>query len=70
MWRVFWSLRKMGDVEQLVIEVFGAFDLDVYKSNVFKMIMENNAKNVWGPLTKMWKMIIDFVIFFSQYLGM
>jgi hypothetical protein len=53
-----------------VIEVFGAFDLDVYKSNVFKMIMENNAKNVWGPLTKMWKMIIDFVIFFSQYLGM
>ncbi len=37
----------MGDVEQLVSEVFGAFDLDVYKSNVFKMIMEKNAKNVW-----------------------
>jgi hypothetical protein len=30
-----------------VNEVFGAFDLHVYKSNVFKMIMEKNAKNVW-----------------------
>ncbi len=37
----------MGDAEQLVSEVFGAFDLHVYKSNVFKMIMEKNAKNVW-----------------------
>jgi hypothetical protein len=36
----------MEDVEQLVSEVFGAFDLHVYKSNVFKMIMETKAKNV------------------------
>jgi len=54
MWRVFWSLRKIRDVEQLVSEVFGAFDLDVYKSNLFKMIMENNAKNIWAPLDDNW----------------
>ncbi len=70
---LFYTLKNMGVVEKVVIEVLCAFTLDVSKFT-FKMMMKNNAKVALGPLsiinhlTKMWRIIVNCIVIFHTIL--
>jgi hypothetical protein len=66
---------QINVIEKMVNKFLCAFNLDLHKS-MFKMAMKNNAQTTFGPfniinlLTKMWKLIIDFLIFFITFQNM
>ncbi len=74
---LFFPLKKVQvNVTKKIINKFlCASNLDLHKS-MFKMAMKNNVRTTFGPinfinlLTKMWKLIIDFFIFFITFQNM
>jgi hypothetical protein len=63
--------KKIGVVEDVVIEFLCASTLDVQKS-MFKFTMKSNAQAALGllhsinPLTKTWKIFTNFIILFCK----
>jgi hypothetical protein len=68
---LFCNPKKIGVVEDVVTKVLCGSTLNVLKS-MFKFTMKNNAQAALGllhsinPLTKMWKIITNFIILFCE----